>query len=166
MAVALCQKVSWKTLACCVLLAGSAPPALAQFKLQESFEGTTAPGWTLSNSAILTAPSIDTAGSGWLRLTPTARTTKDLALTPAVAPAISYTVTAQFRSAAGQPFQTLFSNIVFPYVPPASLSVGFSGSTGGSNNTQELHGLAAATPDDLQVGVTGPASVMRAIDDL
>ena len=54
---------------CCMLLACYAAPANAQFKLQETFEGTTAPGWTLSNSAILTAPSIDAAGSGWLRLT-------------------------------------------------------------------------------------------------
>jgi hypothetical protein len=276
------------------LLVGSTPPALAQFKLQESFEGTTAPGWTLTDSATLTAPSIDAAGSGWLRLTPTAGNAKGLALnngftfagnqsvvvefnyvawggtgadgmtlflydpttlpspmagaltggglgycggaggylavgldeygnfsnpgdkctpasggpgaiaealvirgpksannawvsttaitgkidnpnaasrpspktvllalTPAVAPAIGYTITAQFRGASGQPFQTLFSNVAFPYAPPANLSVGFSGSTGGSTNTHELQGLAAASPDDLQVAVTGPASVLQ-----
>ncbi|MCX7010162.1 MAG: hypothetical protein NTY53_23480, partial [Kiritimatiellaeota bacterium] len=38
--------------------------------LTESFKGTTAPGWTISGNAFLTAPSLDTAGSGWLRLIP------------------------------------------------------------------------------------------------
>src|SRR5450432_1765684 len=278
---------------CCVLLAGYAAPANAQFKLQESFEGTTAPGWTLSNSAILTAPSIDAAGSGWLRLTAVANNEKGLALdsafsfagnqpvvvrfnyvswggsgadgmtlflydsstaspmagafaggglgycggaggylaigldeygnfsnpgdrctpasggpgrtpeslvirgpesstnawvattpisggidnphaasrpssktvqlilTPAVAPAVGYTITAQFQSASGQAFQTLFSNVAFTYAPPANLSVGFSGSTGGSTNNHELQGLVAATPDDLEVTMTGPASVLQ-----
>ena len=84
-----------------------------------------------------------------------------LTLTPAVAPAVGYTITAQFQSASGQPFQTLFSNVAFPYAPPANLSVGFSGSTGGSTNNHELQGLAAATPDDLQVTMTGPASVLQ-----
>ena len=278
---------------CCMLLAGYAAPANAQFKLQESFEGTTAPGWTLSSSAILTAPSIDAAGSGWLRLTAGAINEKGLALdsgfsfagnqpvvvefnyvswggtgadgmtlflydsstaspmaggltggglgycggaggylaigldeygnfsnpgdkctagsggpgskpeslvirgpqsstnawidttsissgidnphvatrpspktvllvlTPAVAPALGYTITAQFQSASGQPFQTLFSNVAFPYTPPANLSVGFSGSTGGATNIHELQGLTAATPVDLHVTTTGPASVLQ-----
>ena len=278
---------------CWMLLACYAAPANAQFKLQETFEGTTAPGWTLSNSAILTAPSIDVAGSGWLRLTAAVGTEKGLALdsgfsfagnqpvsvefnyvswggtgadgmtlflydsstvspmagaftggglgycggaggylaigldefgnfsnpgdkctagsggpgktpeslvirgpesstnawvnttsisggidnpmvttrpspktvlltlTPAVPPAIGYTITAQFQSASGQPFQTLFSNVAFPYTPPTNLSVGFSGSTGGSTNIHELQGLAAATPDDLQVTIAGPASVLQ-----
>ncbi len=278
---------------CCMLLAGYAAPADAQFKLQELFEGTTAPGWTVSNSAILTAPSIDAAGSGWLRLTAVVNNEKGLALdtgssfpgnqpvvvrfnyvswggtgadgmtlflydsstaspmagaftggglgycggaggylaigldeygnfsnpsdrctpasggpgrrpeslvirgpesstnawvattsisggidnphaasrpspktvqlilTPAVAPAVGYTITAQFQSASGQAFQTLFSNKAFPYAAPANLSVGFSGSTGGSTNNHELQGLTAATPDDLQVTMTGPASVLQ-----
>jgi hypothetical protein len=277
----------------CILLAVFAAPANAQFKLQETFENTAAPGWTLTDSAILTAPSIDADGSGWLRLTAAVGTEKGVALnsgfsfagnqavavefnyvswggtgadgmtlflydsstgspmagaftggglgycggaggylaigldefgnfsnpsdkctpashgpglrpeslvirgpesstnpwinttsisggidnplaatrpspktvlltlTPAVAPAIGYTITAQFQSASGQPFQTLFSNVAFPYAPPASLSVGFSGSTGGSTNIHELQGLAAATPDDLQVTTTGPASVLQ-----
>ena len=76
-------------------------------------------------------------------------------------PAVGYTITAQFRSAGDQPFQTLFSNVSFPYVPPANLSVGLSGSTGGSTNIHELQGLAAATPDDLQVTMTGPSSVLQ-----
>jgi hypothetical protein len=277
----------------CLLLAGYAAPASAQFKLQQTFESTTAPGWTLANSAILTAPSIDPTGSGWLRLTgvvgnaqgqainnafsfagnqpvvveisyvawggtgadgmtmflydsttvspmsgattggglgycggtggylavgfdefgnfsnpsdkctaasggpgvraeslvirgpksatnawitttavpggidnPHATTrpspkTVLLTLTPAVAPAIGYTITVQFQSASGQPFQTLFSNVPFAYAAPANLSVGFSGSTGGSTNIHELHGLVAATPDDLQVTMTGPASILQ-----
>lgn len=278
---------------CCLLLAGYAAPANAQFKLQELFEGTTAPGWTLSDSAILTAPSIDVAGSGWLRLTAAANNEKGLALdsgfsfpgnqpvvvrfnyvswggtgadgmtlflydsstaspmagaftggglgycggsggylaigldeygnfsnpgdrctaasggpgrtpeslvirgpesstnawvattsisggidnpgaasrpspktvqlilTPAVAPAVGYTITAQFQSASGQAFQTLFSNVAFAYAAPANLSVGFSGSTGGSTNNHELQGLVAATPDDVQMTMTGPASVLQ-----
>ena len=277
----------------CLLLAGLAAPANAQFKLQQDFKGTAATGWTLTNSALLTAPSIDAAGSGWLRLTDTGLTEKGLALdntfsfagsvpvvvefdyvswggtgadgmtlflydsttaspmanaltggglgycggaggylaigideygnfsnpgdkcghasggpgarpeslvirgpstasnawisttsvpggidnphattrpspktvlftlTPAVSPAIGYTITAQFRSASDQPFQTLFSNVPFPYTPPANLSVGFSGSTGGSTNFHELRGLSAATPDDLQVTMTGPSSVLQ-----
>ena len=278
---------------CSLLLAGFVAPASAQFKLQQAFEGTTAPGWTLSNSALLTAPSIDAAGSGWLRLTNTGGTEKGqalnsgfsfagnqavvvefnyvswggsgadgmtlflydsttaspltgaqtggglgycggaggylaigldeygnfsnpsdkclsagggpglrpeslvirgplsahnawisttpvsggidnphvtsrpssktviLSLTPAVAPAVGYTVTAQFQSGSGQPFQTLLSNVSFPYAAPANVSVGFSGSTGGSTNNHELQGLVAATPDDLQVTMTGPSSVLQ-----
>ena len=45
----------------------------AQSFINETFTGTTAPDWTFVNAAgdgpILTAPGIDTAGSGWLRLT-------------------------------------------------------------------------------------------------
>lgn len=277
----------------CLLWAGYIAPANAQFKLQQDFKGTTASGWTLTNSAILTAPSIDAAGSGWLRLTDTGGTEKGLAfndafsfagnvpvtvefnyvswggtgadgmtlflydsttaspmagaltggglgycggaggylaigideygnfsnpadkcssasggpgprpeslvirgpasasdawvatasvpggidnphvtsrpssktviftLTPAVLPAVGYTISAQFRSTSNQPFQAIFSNVAFPYAPPANLSVGFSGSTGGSTNIHELQGLAAATPDDLQVTMTGPSSVLQ-----
>ena len=278
---------------CCLLLAGYVAPANAQFKLQQDFKGTAATGWTLSNSAILTAPSIDAAGSGWLRLTDIGNTEKGaaindgfsfagnvpvvvefnyvswggtgadgmalvlfdsstasplagaqtggglgycggaggylaigldeygnfsnpgdkclsasggpgrtlesvvirgpmsasnrwvatasvpggidnpvvttrpspktviLSLTPAVAPAVGYTVSAQFRAASGQPFQTLFSNVAFPYAAPANISVALTGSTGGSTNNHELQGLGAATPDDLQVTMTGPSSALQ-----
>jgi Abnormal spindle-like microcephaly-assoc'd, ASPM-SPD-2-Hydin len=277
----------------CLLLGAGVVPASAQFKLQQDFKGTTASGWTLSNSAILTAPSIDASGSGWLRLTDTGNTEKGaalndsfsfagnvpvvvefnyvswggtgadgmalvlfdsstasplagaqtggglgycggaggylaigldeygnfsnpgdkclsasggpgrrtesvvirgpmsasnvwvataaipggidnplvaarpspktviLSLTPAVAPAVGYTISAQFRSAAGQPFQTLFSNVAFPYAAPANISVALTGSTGGSTNNHELQGLGAATPDDLQVTMTGPSSALQ-----
>jgi uncharacterized repeat protein (TIGR01451 family) len=263
-------------------------PAVAQFKLREGFTGPAAPGWTLTGNTLLTAPSIDPAGQGWLRLTDTGNNEKGLALdtsqtipgnvpvtvrfsyvswggtgadgitmflydstqdmsgatsggglgycggaggflaialdeygnfsnpgdhcgaagggpgleldslvlrgplsahdqyvtgipiaggidnpgvgtrpspktvlvtlTPA---ATGYTVTAQFQNASGQPFQTLFANVAFPYAAPASLSVGFSGSTGGSTNYHELQGLVAATPDDLQVTMSGPATVLQ-----
>jgi OmpA-like transmembrane domain len=278
---------------CCVALCGFAAPAGAQFKLQQAFEGATATGWTLSDSAFLTAPSIDAAGSGWLRLTNVATDEQGLALnnaftfasnqsvtvefnyvawggtgadgmtlflydpttsspmsgavyggglgycggaggylaigldeygnfsnpadrcltasggpgrkpeslvirgpksatnawvtttsvpggidnpgvatrpaaktvlmtiTPAVSPAVGYTITVQFQSASGQPFQTLLSNVSFPYAPPANLSVGFSGGTGGSTNNHELHGLVTASPDDLQVTMNGPSQVLQ-----
>ncbi len=79
-------------------------------------------------------------------------------LTPA---AVGYTVTAQYQSASGQPFQSLFANVAVPYAPPANLSVGFSGSTGGSVNYHELQGLVAASPNDLQVTMNGPAIVLE-----
>lgn len=277
-------------MACILALALAVPcaPALAQFKFQEPFTGTTAPGWTLFNNAILTAPSIDPAGQGWLRLTDTGNNQKGLALNsaqsfpgsvpvtvrfsyvswggngadgitfflydstqdmsgalnggglgycmgaggflavaldeygnfsnpadkcgaasggpgriqdslvlrgplsannlyitgvpiaggvddPGVAtrpgartvlltltPAtVGYTVTAQYQSASGQPFQSLFANVAFPYVAPASLSAGFSGSTGGSTNYHELQGLVTASPNDLQVTMSGPATVLQ-----
>jgi Outer membrane protein beta-barrel domain/Bacterial lectin len=269
-------------------LAGHLTAANAQFKLQQTFMNTTAPGWTLSGTAFLTAPSIDPAGQGWLRLTDATNFEQGLALDTAetIAPnvpvtvhfsyvswggsgadgitvflydatqnmsgasyggglgycggaggylaigldeygnfsnpgdrcgaasggpgpepeslvirgplsanneyvtgvavaggidnpgvstrpapktvivtltpaTVGYTVTAEFQSAAGQPFQVLFSNVPFPYIAPASLSVGFSGSTGGSTNNHELQGLVAATPDDLAVTMTGPATVLE-----
>ena len=81
----------------CLLLAAYIAPATAQFKLQQDFKGTTASGWTLSNSAILTAPSIDAAGSGWLRLTDTGGTEKGLALNNAFSFAGSVPVTVEFN---------------------------------------------------------------------
>lgn len=277
--------VGWLLALC---LAAHLSPASAQFKLQQTFTNTAAPGWTLSGSAFLTAPSIDPAGQGWLRLTDTGNDELGLALdtsqtfggnlpvtvrfsyvswggtgadgitvflydatqnmsgaeaggglgycggaggylaigldeygnfsnpgdrcgaasggpgpepqslvlrgplsandqyvtgvmiasgidnpgvstrpspktvivtlTPA---SVGYTVTALFQSASGQPFQTLFSNVSFPYAAPASLSVGFSGGTGGSTNNHEVQGLIAATPDDLQVTLSGPATVLQ-----
>jgi uncharacterized repeat protein (TIGR01451 family) len=261
-------------------------PASAQFKITQTFTQTTAPGWTLADSAILTAPSIDAAGSGWLRLTGAVNTeqgnarftggsflpnqsvvikfnyvswggtgadgisvffydsTQDmsgaltggglgycggaggylaigldefgnfsnpgdkcgsasggpgaeserlvirgplsqsnpfvtniavpggidnpgvstrpspkvvlLTMTPAT---VGFNITAQFQSASNLPFQMLFSNVNFPYVAPASLSVGFSSSTGGSTNNHEIQGLSVSTPDDLAVTMTGPAQI-------
>ena len=271
-----------------LLLAAHAGIVNAQFKLQQGFTGTTAPGWTLSGTAILTAPSIDAAGQGWLRLTDTGGTEKGLALDTAdsfagsvpvtvrfnyvswggtgadgigvflydstqnmsgaltggglgycggaggylaigldeygnfsnpadkcgagsggpgrvpeslvlrgplsaqdqyvtgalvaggidnpgvltrpaaktvlltLTPAtVGYTVTALFQPATGAPYQTLFSNVSLPYVAPGSLSLGLSGSTGGSTNYHELHELVAASPDDLQVMMSGPATILE-----
>ena len=39
--------------------------------------------------------------------------------------------------------------------------MGFSGGTGGSTNNHEVQGLIAATPDDLQVTLSGPATVLQ-----
>ena len=263
-------------------------PAAAQFKLQETFTGASAPGWTLTGNALLTAPSIDPIGDGWLRLSDTNNYQNGLALDtsdsfpgnvpvtvsfqyvswggdgadgitlflydstqdmsggiaggglgycggaggylaialdeygnfsnpadqcgfagggpgnvpdslvlrgplsandqfvtnapiaggvdePGVATRPSprtvlvsltpaspgYTVTVQYQSASGQPFQTLFANVAFPFAAPASLSMGFSGSTGGSTNYHELRGLVTATPNDLQVTMSGPATVLQ-----
>ncbi len=277
-----------RTVACLLALSLAAhlSPVSAQFKLQQTFMGTAAPGWTLSGNAFLTAPSLDASGQGWLRLTDAAGAERGLALdtsqnfaanvpvsiqisyvswggtgadgttiflydstqdmsgasnggglgycngaggylaigldeygnfsnpadhclsggpgqvpeslvvrgplsagnpyvtgvavaggidnpgaaarpppktvivtlTPAT---VGYTVTALFQDASGDPFQPLFSNVPFPYPAPASLSVGFSGSTGGATNAHELQGLVAATPDDLQVTMTGPATVLE-----
>ena len=46
--------------------------SLAQADIRETFTGVAAPGWTISDNSALTAPSIDLAGSGWLRLNPLA----------------------------------------------------------------------------------------------
>ncbi|MBS0569905.1 MAG: hypothetical protein JSS28_04820 [Proteobacteria bacterium] len=48
---------------------GLATQASAYTTFAESFGNSSASNWTLSGTAVLTAPSIDTAGNGWLRLT-------------------------------------------------------------------------------------------------
>jgi autotransporter-associated beta strand protein len=54
-------------------LVSFASAASAQITFNESFTGTTAPGWVFGGTGgyvpELTAPSIDSAGNGWLRLT-------------------------------------------------------------------------------------------------
>jgi uncharacterized repeat protein (TIGR01451 family) len=70
-----------------------------------------------------------------------------------------FSVSAQYQPASGQPYQTLFSGVSFPYTPPASLSVGISGSTGGATNVHEVQDLTVSSPDDLQVVMTGPANI-------
>ncbi len=56
-----------------VMLLVCASGVQAQSFINETFMDTTAPDWTFVNAAgdgpLLTAPGIDTAGSGWLRLT-------------------------------------------------------------------------------------------------
>jgi hypothetical protein len=73
-----CRRTAVCLLAVC--LAAHLTPVLAQFKLQQTFTDTTAPGWTLFGSSFLTAPSIDPAGEGWLRLTDTGNNEQGLAL--------------------------------------------------------------------------------------
>jgi len=266
-----------------LLLTGGASQVHAQFKVTQSFTGTSAPGWTLTGNALLTAPSIDPVGSGWLRLTGAATAQKGVALytggsfagaqplvmkfnyiswggtgadgitlflydstqdmsgaynggglgycqgaggylgigldeygnfstanhctsggpgfspetlvirgpvstgNPYVAGMIvpggvdvpgvgtrppartvlvtlmpqgtGFSVSAQYQAGSGQPYQTLFSGVSFPYTPPALLSVGVSGSTGGATNVHEVQELSVSSPDDLQVVMTGPANV-------
>ena len=71
-----------RTVACLLALSLAAhlSPVSAQFKLQQTFMGTAAPGWTLSGNAFLTAPSLDASGQGWLRLTDAAGAERGLAL--------------------------------------------------------------------------------------
>jgi uncharacterized repeat protein (TIGR01451 family) len=72
---------------------------------------------------------------------------------------VGFTVTAQFQSQSGGAFQTLFSNVSFPYAPPPTLAVGLGSSTGGSNNIHEVNDLTVSVPDDVQVTLTGPAQI-------
>jgi uncharacterized repeat protein (TIGR01451 family) len=115
---------------------------------------------TSSNAWVTTSPVSGGIDDPGVASRPSPKTVQ-LVLTPAAAPATGYTITAQFQHADGEPFQILFSNVAFTYVPPANLSVGFSGSTGASTNNHEVRALMAATPDDLQVTMAGPASVLQ-----
>ena len=71
-----------RTIGCvlALVLTAYSGAAFAQFKLQEAFTGASAPGWTLTGDALLTAPSIDQSGHGWLRLSNTGNYQKGLAL--------------------------------------------------------------------------------------
>ncbi len=52
-----------------VLSVGARPAVASSILLNESFTGTTAPGWKMTGPAKLTAGTVDTPGNGWLRLT-------------------------------------------------------------------------------------------------
>ncbi len=52
-----------------VLILGLAAGQAARAQIAQTFTQSSAPGWTLVGNAYLTVPSIDAAGSGWLRLT-------------------------------------------------------------------------------------------------
>jgi uncharacterized repeat protein (TIGR01451 family) len=78
-----------------------------------------------------------------------------------VTPGSGYKITAKFQSSQSSSFQTLFQDVSFPYTAPASLSIGFSGSTGGSTNYHELHAMAVSTPSDLTTALSGPGSAER-----
>src|ERR1700683_5317255 len=86
-----------RIVACLLALSLVAPlsPVSAQFKLQQTFMGTAAPGWTLCGNAFLTAPSLDASGSGWLRLTDAAGAEQGLALDTSQNFAASVPVTIQ-----------------------------------------------------------------------
>lgn len=58
-----------KLLASACLLGFALAAQAAITTITEPFSGTTAAGWTLGQNAVLTAPSPDPAGSGWLQLT-------------------------------------------------------------------------------------------------
>ena len=133
------MKIGAKLGLTCLLAAVLAGPARGQFKLQETFEGTTAPGWTLTDSAILTAPSIDAAGSGWLRLTAAATNQKGLALNSAFSFPGSQPVVVKFNyvswSGTGADGMTLFLYDSSTASPMASAytggGLGYCGGEGG-----------------------------------
>ena len=64
------NRLSLSLAMCCAL---GLATSQAQAEIREAFTGTSAPGWTISDNSALTAPSIDPAGSGWLRLNPLAK---------------------------------------------------------------------------------------------
>jgi uncharacterized repeat protein (TIGR01451 family) len=54
---------------------------------------------------------------------------------------VGYTISASFRNGATATLTPLFSNVDFPYAAPAALSVGITGSSGGSTNIHEIQNL-------------------------
>lgn len=72
-------RTSWLRRSIAIGLTLLAPSAVAQLGYSESFNSSTAPNWVLGDSAILTAPSIDPAGAGYLRLTSAAGNQKGYA---------------------------------------------------------------------------------------
>ncbi|MSU25489.1 MAG: hypothetical protein EXS32_16910 [Opitutus sp.] len=89
--------------ALCILVAGFAAESSAQVvTLNESFTGTSVSGWTMGGSGytpILTAPSIDTAGSGWLRLTSSGTNQATYAVDNTSFNAANATISAKFSYA-------------------------------------------------------------------
>ena len=55
----------------CLIALVEPSQVMAWEALEETFTGPTLtdPAWTLTDDAALTAPSVDLAGDGWLRLT-------------------------------------------------------------------------------------------------
>jgi MSHA biogenesis protein MshQ len=81
-------------------------------------------------------------------------------VTLAPATPIGYTLTVQFRQGPTGTIQTLLTGVKFPYAPPASLRIGFSAGTGGSDNAHEVRNftvLATAIPDHFAVSTAGSA---------
>lgn len=62
----------------------------------------------------------------------------------------------------GGAFSTVLSNLNFPYAAPATLRMGFGGSTGGLNNIHEVRDVIASAPADIQVAKSvGAANYFR-----
>jgi uncharacterized repeat protein (TIGR01451 family) len=75
---------------------------------------------------------------------------------------VGYTISASFRNGATAPLTPLFSNVNFPYAAPAALSVGITGSTGGSTNIHEVQNLLITSSSVAQPTVAksfNPASI-------
>jgi uncharacterized repeat protein (TIGR01451 family) len=58
---------------------------------------------------------------------------------------VGYTISVSFRNGATAPLTPLLTNVNFPYAAPAALSVGITGSTGGSTNIHEIQNLLITT---------------------
>jgi outer membrane autotransporter protein len=70
--------------------------------VDQSFQNSTAPGWTLQNSALLTSGNVDPDGAGWLRLTPASNSTKGFAyLNQAVPLSYGLDIRVQFQTWGG-----------------------------------------------------------------
>jgi MSHA biogenesis protein MshQ len=109
-----------------------------------------------ANDIYITNTSVP--GGVWVNTsTRPAANTVYVTLTPAT---VGYTLKVQFRQGSTGTTTTLLSGVSFPYAPPTSLSVGVSGSTGGSTNNHEVRNftiLATAMPDHFAISTPGTA---------
>jgi uncharacterized repeat protein (TIGR01451 family) len=67
---------------------------------------------------------------------------------------VGYTISVSFRNGATAPLTPLLTNVNFPYAAPAALSVGITGSTGGSTNIHEIQNLLITTSGVAQPTVS------------
>ena len=126
----------------------------------ESFANATAPGWTLSGSAILTGTGApDPVGSGWLRLTPATGGQGYAIYSNAFATTERVVVSLDFASYGGvSPSADGFTFFLFDAASP--FATGFGGGNFGyvgMANGALAVGVADAFPSDFVNGV--PASI-------
>jgi autotransporter-associated beta strand protein len=163
----------------------SVPAAFSQVQtLNESFEGTTAPGWVLGGSnytPILTAAQgIDPSGSGWLRLTSNATNESTYAYDSTSFASANATITAQFNLAvyngSGADGVTFFlADASVPFSAGAyGGSLGYAQKTAAGGGGADINGMAGgylgigvdefgnySNPNEGRIG--GPGFVQNAI---